>query len=72
MVPMQTRQKYVLFIVANAVPRVASTILKFIYIKIRKQMCQEHLDPVLKSTVKYSAYAIQTTHKIKWENIVNC
>lgn len=35
-------------------------------------MCQEHLDPVLKSTMKYSAYAVQNAHKIKWENIVNC
>lgn len=56
----------------NAVPGVASIILKFIYIKVGKQMCQEHLDPVLKSTVKYRAYAIQNAHKIKWENIVNC
>lgn len=35
-------------------------------------MCQEHLGSVLKSTMKYSAYAIQNAHKIKWENIVNC
>lgn len=35
-------------------------------------MCQEHLNFVLKSTMKYSAYATQNAHKIKWENIVNC
>lgn len=35
-------------------------------------MCQEHLDPVLKSTVKYSAHTIQNAHKIKWKNIVIC
>lgn len=35
-------------------------------------MCQEHLGSVPKSTMKYSAYAIQNAHKIKWENIVNC
>lgn len=54
----------------NAVPGVASAVLKFIYIKVQKQMCQEHLDPMLKSTMKYSTYAIQNAHKIKWENIV--
>jgi hypothetical protein len=34
-------------------------------------MCQEHLDTVLKSTMKYSAYAIPNVHAIKWENTVN-
>lgn len=35
-------------------------------------MCQEHLGSMLKSTMKYSAHAIQNAHKIKWENVVNC
>lgn len=28
-------------------------------------MCQEHLDPVLKSTMKYSTCAVLTAHKVK-------
>ena len=67
MIPCRQGKKYVLFIVTNAVPGAASAVLKFIYIKVQKQMCQEHLDPMLKSTMKYSTYAIQNAHKIKWK-----